>query len=129
MRKLAEVKYNLPWIESAAVYAAPGSLKLDLRRAAKRSPLYFKEVDVPGARHLGGLLFGMPTEAPGGGFKGLFQMVPVEEREGIAKIEVGLDEFRLPLFRVYEEELKALLSSAIDALILEGIIEEATTYF
>ena len=129
MRKLAEVKYNLPWIESAAVYAAPGSLKLDLRRAAKRSPLYFKEVDVPGARHLGGLLFGMPTEAPGGGFKGLFQMVTVEEREVVAVIEVGLDEFRLPLFAEYERELISLIDSAIDALIIEGVIEEATTHF
>ena len=129
MKKMATVKYNLPWIEEAAVYAAPGSLKLDLRRAAKRSPLYFKEVNVPQARHLGGLLFGMPQQAAGGGFRGLFQMTPIEEKEGVSIIEVGIDEFRLPLFSAYEEDIIRLIDSAIDTLIIEGVIEEATTYF
>jgi len=120
------VKYKLPYLEEYRTYAAPASLKLDLRNTAKSKfkDLYFKPVNVEGAVHVGGLLFGMSTQHPQGGFKGLFTMVNLEdEGNEVALIKIELDKFRKELFKEHLEDVENLLKLSITDLEMFGLVE------
>lgn len=112
------IGYKCPEIDlgnNETTFAAPGSIRLDLRIMAKRNAHYFDEVEEP-VKNFGCYMFGQPDR-----WKGVVGIKVVDEKKGVADIDIYYDKFRtdekkLPL-------IKELLKESLGNLKKSGFID------